>query len=143
MRGEDAADAARLAGELGYPVSPGDLAGRLAALAAKEETAVLAAEETSGGIAGWIHVGVEAGLTRAAGAEIRALVVDSRARRAGLGRALVAAAEAWAAANGLSRIRVRTRVTREDARAFYRACGFEVEKTQEVLAKILPAADSR
>ena len=136
MAAADAGEAARLAGELGYVSDPLAVAARFAALAASTD-AVLVAENGGGGLSGWIHVARDATLTHEPAAEIRGLVVDAASRRRGVGRALVAAAEAWARERGLARVRVRTRVTRTEAHAFYVECGYTLEKTQEVFEKRL------
>ncbi|MGH9315736.1 MAG: GNAT family N-acetyltransferase [Thermoanaerobaculia bacterium] len=47
-------------------------------------------------------------------------------------RKLVAGAEEWSRRQGYRSIRVRTRIARQDAHSFYRACGYELEKTQHV-----------
>jgi GNAT superfamily N-acetyltransferase len=65
-------------------------------------------------------------------AEILHLVVSQRARRGGVGRALVAQAQAWARQRGLGRLRVRSNVVRDEAHDFYLALGFERLKTQHV-----------
>ena len=135
MTGADAAEAERLSGSLGYSSSTEAVAARLAALEGSPHDAVFVAENGAGGLAGWIHVARDATLTHDAGADIRGLVVDGGARRRGVGRALVAAAETWAADQGLARVRVRTRVSRADAHEFYRACGYAIEKTQDVFEK--------
>jgi ribosomal protein S18 acetylase RimI-like enzyme len=56
--------------------------------------------------------------------EITELVVAPRARRQGNGRALVAAALAWAAARGVRRVEVRVAARNAAGQAFWRALGF-------------------
>jgi GNAT superfamily N-acetyltransferase len=62
-------------------------------------------------------------------------VVDSRRRREGLGKALVARAEQWARERSLPKLRVRSNVTREESHRFYPAIGFVKSKTQHVYEK--------
>ena len=68
-------------------------------------------------------------------AELIGLVVDSAARRRGLGRALVDAAEQWARSRGLTTVKVRSNVTRELSHPFYEALGYVREKTQHSYRK--------
>jgi len=56
--------------------------------------------------------------------EITELAVAPEARRRGAGRALVAAALAWAAAGGAPRIEVRVAARNPAGQAFWRALGF-------------------
>jgi ribosomal protein S18 acetylase RimI-like enzyme len=60
-----------------------------------------------------------------AGGRILALVIFNRARRRGIGRALIAAAEKDFAQRGIVRVAVDTRLTREDAHKFYESLGYE------------------
>jgi GNAT superfamily N-acetyltransferase len=137
MEAGDAGAVARLSGELGYPAAADDIATRLAGLAGRPGQALFVSEAPSGEILGWIHVSADATLTDGPTAEIRGLVVDARFRRQGIGRALVAEAERWAASRGYPRLRVRSRIVREDAHRFYRARGYAADKTQHVFSKPL------
>jgi len=132
----DAAEMARLAGELGYPASANAMQERLAALLpdAGQHIAVAADGER---LLAWMHV--QRGLTLDVGAraEIVGLVVDATARRHGLGRRLVAAAEDWARAQGLAALMVRSNVARDVSHPFYESIGFARVKTQHVYTKRL------
>ena len=57
-------------------------------------------------------------------AQLSLLVVDERVRGRGVGRALVAAAEAWAREQGCHRMIVTTALQRSDAHAFYERIGY-------------------
>ena len=135
-RPADAAEMARLAGELGYPASADAMKERLAALLPDvgQRIAVAADGEC---LLAWIHV--QRGLTLDIGprAEIVGLVVDATARRHGLGRRLVAAAEDWARAQGLAALMVRSNVARDVSHPFYESIGFARVKTQHVYTKRL------
>jgi len=64
------------------------------------------------------------------------LVVAEHAGRRGIGRSLVAAAEAWARDHGLAHLTLHTGAYNTSARAFYAALGFaeeEVRLTRQVL----------
>lgn len=135
----DAEAVSRLSGELGYPASVAEISSRLAALLEDPRQALFVADDGSE-VLGWIHVGENAALTHDPQAEILGLVVSRRRRRGGIGKALLAQAERWAGRHGYRRVRLRSRIAREDAHAFYRACGYEIEKTQHSFAKTLPDA---
>ncbi|HJW09461.1 MAG TPA: GNAT family N-acetyltransferase, partial [Holophagaceae bacterium] len=70
-------------------------------------------------------------------AEVGGLVVDEAFRGRGLGSQLMAAAEAWAQAKGFATVRLRSRLQRERAHAFYHQLGYEETKRQVVLEKSL------
>jgi len=60
-----------------------------------------------------------------ASGRILAVVTSSRARRRGIGRALIATAEKDFAQRGIRRVSLDTRLTREDAHKFYQLLGYE------------------
>lgn len=123
---------AALAGELGYPTTSDAMARRLAALG--ERDAVLVADD-GGACVGWIHISVVESLENDGHAEIRGLVVASTHRGAGIGAALVGAAEEWARRRGLARVRVRSNVIRERTHRFYERLGYRAVKSQKVFDK--------
>jgi len=133
----DAAEMTRLSAQLGYPMSPADMSQRLALLLPSERhyVAVAASGEQ---LLGWMHVEHRSSLEGGERAELMGLVVDSNARRFGVGRALVAAAEAWATARGLPSMTVRSNAARELSHPFYEALGYVRAKTQHVYTKALP-----
>jgi len=120
-----------LSAELGYPAKPGELAERFAVLARSPADALLVAER-EGEVLGYLQVQERWHLESGRGAELVALVVSSRARRSGAGRALVAEACRWAKARGMGRMRVRSNVQRVESHRFYPALGFRAVKTQQV-----------
>lgn len=132
----DAAAVARLASELGVPTDGAEASRRLAAIGSDAAQVALVAE-VDGEVAGWIHVVESTSLQSGTLVELRGLVVAASARRTGVGRALVAAAEAWASGRGHEVIRVRTDVRRDDARAFYLGVGYEERKRQVLLTRQL------
>src|SRR5262245_55864106 len=97
----DAAEMARLSGQLGYPMAVFEMARRLAVLLPNERhhIAVAASGEA---VLGWVHVEHRFSLEGGDRAELMGLVVDANARGGGVGRKLVEAAETWALSRGLS-----------------------------------------
>src|SRR4029453_18553577 len=99
MRPARAADAARLAElatQLGYPSTAADISRRLPALAA--EAHFLRVAERDGDVVGWIHAVHVQLLDSDPYVEIKALIVDERARGGRIGEALVGRVEGGAGA---------------------------------------------
>jgi GNAT superfamily N-acetyltransferase len=130
----DAAAVASLAGELGYPTSAEEMSQRLTALSASPNDAVFVAILGLVPVA-WIHVGILTAVESPPHAQILGVVVSSSLRARGIGAQLVAHAEEWARARGVTRIRVRSNVVRERTHAFYERLGYAVTKTQKVFDK--------
>jgi len=135
-RPEDAAELVGLVEELGYPSSPTHVAERLRRVLEREDQVVLVAADGAR-ILGFVHALEFLTLASDPCALISALVVDRVARRRGVGRRLVDGAEAWARERGLSSMRLRSRVTRVEAHAFYRRLGYEPVKQQLQFRKAL------
>ncbi len=146
----DAAELARLSGQLGYPADVALMRGRLARIGARTDNAVFVAESAAANaqaaieaagrppaLLGWIHVAYGMRLESGESAEIVGLVVDAATRRGGVGRQLVEAAERWSRAAGLVRIVVRSNAARPEAHAFYPALGYVLTKTQRVYGRSL------
>ncbi len=138
-RQSDAAELARLSGQLGYPVSADEMSARLAAILGddRHHVAVASAGEE---LLAWIHVERRTSLESGHRAELMGLVVDGRARRSGWGRKLVHEAERWARAHGLVALAVRSNVVRDGAHPFYESLGYSRRKTQHVYEKVLSLA---
>ena len=134
---EDAPALAALAGQLGYPTTPEEMAARLQALAEDDRHAVFVAVEADGQVVGWIHVYLCPQVITDREAQIGGLVVDETHRSRGVGTRLVQEAEDWARARGCGGLTVRTNVVREHAHAFYRRLGFREVKVQRVFHKSL------
>lgn len=137
---EDANALAVLSGELGYPATQDQILERLTPLHSSGHNAVLVAVEQQ--IIGWIHVARTLSLESGPGAEIMGLVVAERFRGRGIGAKLVSEAEMWACSQGVNRIRVRTNVVREDARAFYAKRGYREVKRQAIFDKHLDTSET-
>ncbi|HZU25199.1 MAG TPA: GNAT family N-acetyltransferase [Bryobacteraceae bacterium] len=132
----DAAAAARLCGELGYPLEAAEARERIDILTGSRHSAVHVAC-VSGEVVGWIDVALDCSLAAGRYAEIRGLLVSSEHRSHGIGRMLIRHVEAWAAAQGAASMLVRSRVSRERAHRFYLREGYSMVKTSAVFAKQL------
>lgn len=140
VRLEDSARVAALSGELGYPATADVMHSRLRSLQNRTDRAVLVACADHD-VVGWIDVGLAGHLQSGDYAEIGGLVVSERVRGQGIGRALVEAAEAWAAAKGLGTMLVRSQIARDKAHGFYLREGYERTKTSAVFQKKLDPPD--
>ena len=133
----DARALAELADELGYPTSENEARRRLALVCQQPENVVFVAETEEGRILGWIHVFGAYRLEVDPFAEIGGLIVAEAVRGSGVGRALIDAAESWAARSGFRQMRVRSNVIRDQAHEFYRRNGYSELKKQAVFTKKL------
>jgi GNAT superfamily N-acetyltransferase len=123
-RAEDVPALAPLVDQLGYPAPEALLRERLAALAARGDRVLVA--ELDGRVVGFLTTHTTPVLHRAAEVgRISAMAVDERVRGTGVGRALVAAAEAILRSAGCERMEVTSATRRRDAHAFYEALGYE------------------
>lgn len=120
----DVAALAGLMSELGYPATPGDMAARLALIAARPDIATFVAE-LDGTVAGMIGVSVSPSLYRAdmAGA-ITALVVSPDFRGHGIAPALVRAGEGWLRDHGCEKASVQPSSSRTGAHRLYERLGY-------------------
>ena len=137
MRIEDVGAVARLAAQLGYPSTPEQIERRFRALDGAPDARVFIAEDSDGNAVGWVHVFGRRLLESDPDAEVGGLVVDEQARGRGVGKALMAQAEAWARERGYSIVSIRSNVIRVEAHEFYKALGYEVLKSQYKLRKKL------
>ncbi len=133
---DDAGVLASLAGELGYPSTEAQMRTRLTRVLASAFDVVFVAV-IDDEIGGWIHVTDSISVENDAHAEIRGLVVHEPQRSRGIGAILVNAAEQWARERGLTRMRVRSNVTRERTHRFYERLGYLTKKTSKSFDKRL------
>ena len=119
----DADALSALVSQLGYPAPSDDIPARLRTLTSERAIALVA--ERDGAVVGFatahvistIHSPVPVGW-------LTLLVVAERVRGGGVGRALVAQAEAWARSMGAAKLSVTSGAQRDDAHAFYERIGF-------------------
>jgi GNAT superfamily N-acetyltransferase len=143
MTAADIERVAVLCGQLGYPSTTREVGDRFEILQRRADEGIFVAVDDApareaagggaandGGVVGWVHVRPMLTLESNPAAEIAGLVVDDGWHGRGVGRALVEAAETWAAEHGYAEMRVRSNVVRERAHEFYRRLGYEVIKTQ-------------
>lgn len=106
------------------------------ASAHREDHAVLVAV-LDGRAAGMVSLAERRHFTGDTDAYVGELVMDSTAEGRGAGRALMAAAERWAASRGLSKITLETGTRNHRARRFYANAGYQEEDIR--LTKIISA----
>ena len=129
---------ASLSAQLGYPTPADEMRERFSRVRAARAGEIFVATRTNDArVVGWTHVVARLQLEDAPYAELAGLVVDENVRGAGVGAALLAAAEGWARAQGFATIRVRSNVIRERAHRFYEREGYERIKAQAVFRKPL------
>jgi len=133
----DAAEISRLSTQLGYPASVDTFAARLLKLLDSPRHAVLVAIGDGDRLGGYVATEQRMSLELGERVEIVALVVDADARRAGVGKALVAAAEQWAVDNGTPHVFLRSNILRPESHPFYESLGYERTKTQHAYRKPL------
>ncbi len=121
----DAAPLAQLMSELGYETTKSEMQMRLERIAIDERLRTFVAVR-DGKVCGMIGT-----LTYTTYehndlcGRIVALVIMSKMRRRGIGRALIATAEKDFAQRGVRRVALNTRLAREDAHKFYESLGYE------------------
>lgn len=123
-RPDDSAALAGLITQLGYTIAAAALPAQLRLVEAQGDE-VLVAEADDGRVVGFaaMHL-MRVFHQERPSAYITALATDASARRTGVGRALLQAAEEWARARGCYRLSLTSAEHRSDAHAFYPACGF-------------------
>ncbi len=134
---EDTAEIARLSAQLGYPASLETFAARLQKLLESPRHAVLVAIGESDRLSGFVATEQRISLELGERVEIVALVVDADARRGGVGKALVLAAEQWAVDKGTPHIFLRSNILRQESHPFYESIGYTRTKTQHAYTKPL------
>ena len=136
LRPTDVQIAKQLLRQLGYEVATDEVIGRIdRVLASRNHYAAVVEDREK--VLGLVHVYERPALEKPCEAVVQALIVDGSLRKAGVGRILMAAAEAWARAKGLTCLVLHTRDDREDARAFYEHLGYQKAATSHLMSKAL------
>jgi GNAT superfamily N-acetyltransferase len=133
---EDALDISELSMQLGYSSSEYEMKERLDSILNSDDQTVFVAFQTDGKVIAWIHILKCPRVESDCFAEIGGFIVAKEFRGKGIGRRLLKTVEDWAEQKKLHRLRVRSKIEREDAIKFYSKCGFSVLKTQAVFDKI-------
>jgi GNAT superfamily N-acetyltransferase len=137
----DAAELARLSGQLGYPVASEVLAERVGRTLVRSDQLVMVAH-VNGKLCGWLQAHSAEIIESGFRVEIVGLIVDESVRRRGVGRRLVREAENWATSLGAQAVVVRTNIVRAESQMFYSALGYRQTKTQNVYRKVLGQQDN-
>ena len=134
---EDAQSIAALLDELGYPATCEFALGKIKRLGQRKHDRILVAEK-SGQVAGVVSLHIMPLLHRRYNlCRVTAMVVRSDHRRQYIGQRLMEMAEAYARANGCSRIEITSSEKRIDAHTFYGSCGY-AERSKRFCKDIEP-----
>ena len=125
----DARGIAQLSAQLGYEVAVSEAEERLSRILTRQDQQFLVAD-IDARVVGWTHAVIVDYVDSERWVRIAGLVVDRHHRRMGIGRALLARAEAWAAGQGCSFVRLTSSSTRTAAHRFYEEVGYTKIKTQ-------------
>jgi len=127
---------AGLLGQLRYDVPQDELQRRLEKVLTSPGHMAFVSEER-GHIHGLVHVYGRPAFEKPPEAIIQAIVVDTRARRAGIGKRLMAAAETWAADQGYASVALHASTDRAGAHAFYTTLGYYRAATSVLFRRTL------
>lgn len=127
VRDEDASSLAELLTELDYPTTTEEAEGRIRAINEYDDGRALVAVGDDGVAIGLVSAQVQRAVMThdAPSGAITAMIVSSRARKSGVGRALVAAIEEWLRDRGCEKVHVNAANRRAGAHAFYQRLGYE------------------
>ena len=138
IRPEDALAVAELIVQLGHNRAAEDVRTWIDGLRARPGQAAFVAERNSE-VVGWIEVSLEHRLQYDSLGLIGGLVVRDGLRGLGIGRRLCEEAEEWTRRQGVKKMRVTSRSTREDAHRFYLRDGYRQTKISMFFEKMLDA----
>ena len=133
----DSSDISELSKELGYPTSELEVRERLNSILNSNNHMVYVAFLSDGKVIAWIHIFETQRIESKAFAEIGGFIVSETFRNKGVGKKLLKNAEEWTQNKNFSKLRVRSKIEREDAKKFYSKMGFSVSKEQRVFDKTM------
>jgi GNAT superfamily N-acetyltransferase len=122
--------------QLGYDLTAAETRRRFQEVASAPGHCLLIAT-CDGRAAGLLHAYARPALDKPPEAIVQALVVDAAARSGGIGRMLMAAAEAWAREQRFASVALASGIHRDDAHAFYHAIGYTRFATSHLFRKTL------
>lgn len=123
-----------LAEQLGYECSYESLVERFKEFD-DDITSALLVGEISNVVVAFLQIQQNLTLMTGKRAELNALVIDKPLRGKGYGKQMMSAAEDWAKAKGLPKLRLGSRSSRTDTHEFYKSYGFTIEKTWFIFGK--------
>jgi len=126
-----------LSKQLGYPTCESDIKERLNTILNSNDHIVYVAFVPNGKTIAWIHIYKAQRIESGALAEIGGFIVSESFRSKGIGKKLLEEAEKWSISKKLPKLRVRSKIEREDAKQFYSNMGFSISKKQRVFDKIM------
>lgn len=129
----DAEALASLTEELGYYSTEEEIKNKLAGISVNPRQAVFTAETDK--VKSWMHLALAEPLESVPFAGIQGIVVKEEFRGKGVGTKMFQTAGQWTRDKGYKSIRIRTNITRKEARELYKRLGFISKKTQEVFEK--------
>lgn len=137
MKETDMDPVCALAKQLGYDCTDGQFFGRLSVLKSNANHSLWIIESAETGVVAWMHLEKCYELIHAPRLQVRALVVNEKHRRQGLGRRFVLYAESVARTEEMPQICLTSNILRDDTHAFYKTYGYENVKTSLVFVKNL------
>jgi len=123
-----------LTAQLGYDVDAATVRERLERILQRQDHRFMVAE-IDGRTVAWLHAVVSDYIETGPFVVVAGLVVDRSVRNAGIGRALMAAAEQWATTQGCRVVRLWSSAARTKAHRFYERLGYAHIKTQYSFVK--------
>jgi GNAT superfamily N-acetyltransferase len=136
MTPQDVAVAQDLLVQLGYPLDTAEVQRRYDAVTRSADHAVMLGED-DGRVIALCHLYARPALDKPPEAVVQALVVDLTVRNTGVGKIMMAAAEAWAEDHGFRSVALGSNVSRSDAHAFYESLGYRNAATSHQFRKTL------
>lgn len=121
---------------MGYSCSLEDTVKNLKSVLSNTDARVFVAE-CDGAVIGYIHSADYQLLYAPPMKNILGIAVSSDYRNRGVGRALLAAVEAWAKESGCASVRLSSGAERAEAHIFYNKCGYEFVKQQYNFKKMI------